>query len=441
VEQMLLRLPSPAQQMLCVCSVFRRPVPISFWLAMLLEEKPEVAFDTLQDRHLVEFVVVSDAQFLVRQHNLIRSVAYDSLKANISTWHQAECKAADLWLTAYKSGVDDPNLEIVRGYLEAFEHYYAIKEWRFIKNLLETKITISDDRSNHVSKIDLCWRLHLWGYYREEILLCEKILIGCQSNIEIKKLEASILSYLGLAFNDLGDFPKAIEYHQQHSEIAKRLDDTKGEGNALGNLGIAYDNLGEFIIALGHHQRHLEIAEKIGDLECKSNAMGNLGNTYLKLKQYDKALALLNKSLTIRREIRNSRGESYDLGSLGKTYYELGRYDEALDLHNQALAIRIRPDINDYRGQGDVFYNIGKTQLKLRNYLEALTQTQKALKIFQEIGDRNGESKVLRNLAELHQALNNIELARQYCQQALELAIKIGVPLVAECQTLMESLD
>jgi hypothetical protein len=38
VEQTLQRLPSNAHQMLCASAVFRRSVPIDFWMAMLTEE-------------------------------------------------------------------------------------------------------------------------------------------------------------------------------------------------------------------------------------------------------------------------------------------------------------------------------------------------------------------------------------------------------------------
>jgi len=39
-------------------------------------------------------------------------------------------------------------------------------------------------------------------------------------------------------------------------------------------------------------------------------------------------------------------------------------------------------------------------------------------------------------LADLHQALGVIEVARQYCQQALVLATELGIPLKAECEAL-----
>lgn len=55
--------------------------------------------------------------------------------------------------------------------------------------------------------------------------------------------------------------------------------------------------------------------------------------------------------------------------------------------------------------------------------------------------DKDSESCALKQLAETYRALGNFEEARNYCQQALALATELGIPLVAECQILMESLD
>ncbi|WP_008313393.1 serine protease [Leptolyngbya sp. PCC 6406] len=145
VEQTLQRLPEPARQMLCASAVFRRPVPIEFWHAMLPDGDPQAAFDTLQDRHLVEYALPPNPSthpptpLLVRQHNLIRAVAYALLKAAPPIWEAAERQAAHLWLTEYQPAPDAPNLETVRGYLEAFEHFCRVEDWREAGKIAENR--------------------------------------------------------------------------------------------------------------------------------------------------------------------------------------------------------------------------------------------------------------------------------------------------------------
>jgi hypothetical protein len=70
--------------LVCATSVYRCPVPQRFWLSHLEDweyeqEAREVALDVLRDRYLVE-EVIEDDQLLLRQHNLIRSLALERLK-------------------------------------------------------------------------------------------------------------------------------------------------------------------------------------------------------------------------------------------------------------------------------------------------------------------------------------------------------------------------
>ena len=70
--------------LLCATSVYRCAVPESFWLSHLEdwqrnEAQQKSALDSLRERYLVE-VLIEDNKFLLRQHNLIRSVALEHLK-------------------------------------------------------------------------------------------------------------------------------------------------------------------------------------------------------------------------------------------------------------------------------------------------------------------------------------------------------------------------
>ena len=44
---------------------------------------------------------------------------------------------------------------------------------------------------------------------------------------------------LGIAYYSLGDFRKAIEYHERYLKISKEVGDRAGEGRAYRILGVA----------------------------------------------------------------------------------------------------------------------------------------------------------------------------------------------------------
>ena len=56
---------------------------------------------------------------------------------------------------------------------------------------------------------------------------------------------------------------KAIKYHEKHLKIAKEIGDRAGEGGADGNLGNAYDSLGDYQKAIEYHKKTFE--------NCKRN--------------------------------------------------------------------------------------------------------------------------------------------------------------------------
>jgi len=97
--------------------------------------------------------------------------------------------------------------------------------------------------------------------------------------------------------------------------------------------------------------------------------------------------------------------------------------------------------IGDKRGEGAGLQELGVALLKQNSLSEALGNLQAALNIFQDVKSRSDESEALKNLAELHQALGEIGVARQYARQALALATELGIPLKAECEALLAELD
>ena len=83
---------------------------------------------------------------------------------------------------------------------------------------------------------------------------------------------------LGIAYYSLGDFQKAIEYHERHLKISKEMGNRAGEGIAYGNLGNAYDCLGDFQKAIEYHERQLKILKEVGDRAGERIAYCHLGN-------------------------------------------------------------------------------------------------------------------------------------------------------------------
>ena len=116
--------------------------------------------------------------------------------------------------------------------------------------------------------------------------------------------ERKAYTNLGSAYRSLGDYRKAIEFHQQSLSIAKEIGKKRSEGGAYTNLGIAYKNLGDYRKAIEFHQQSLSIAKEIGDKGLERTVHGNLGRSFEKLHDFCKAEELYESSIKVFEEMR-----------------------------------------------------------------------------------------------------------------------------------------
>ena len=515
VKTTLESLPDDALQLLYRASVYRRPVPRAFWLGMMPDlDQGDALIDLLESRGFATedwepgAWLGADGEIPLRQHNLIRNVAYSLLQSDKPNWETVHRQAANLWLTVYEANDGAPNLEKVRGSIEAFQLYCNVGDWQAAKNILldqslglqlrtwgqyqemqrlHSQLIPHLQDSDKVSCIkDLGTAFLLLSKYQQAIVHYQQSL-HLAREIDDRSGESKALGSLGIAYNTLGQYERAIDFYQQSLTMAREIGDSpeerlrqrQGEGNALGNLGIAYQRLGQYKRAIDFHQHYLTIAREIGNRQGEGNALGNLGGAYKNLGQYERAIDFLQQQLAIAREIGDRRGEGNALGSLGNAYDRLGQYERAIGFLQQQLAIA--QEIGDRNGEAIALGNLGNAYcalgdysnalklqnqklaiareirsratesyalsglgevfIKLERHTEALEVLQSALEICQETGERSLKAEVLKSLAELHQALGEVETARQYAQQALAIATNLGIPLKAECESLLAELE
>ncbi|PSB22588.1 hypothetical protein C7B76_03305 [filamentous cyanobacterium CCP2] len=442
IKKSLKQLPTDALDLLCRSAVFRRPVPKKFWLAMIGDRslnQQKLAYQALSDRALIE---KEDTD--IRQHNLIRDIAHDLLREDAPIWKAAERQAAELWLTAYEPDPDIPNLEKIRGKLEAFEHYCELEDWQAAKVILLDQ--------------GIGLQLQTWGHYQEMIRLHHRLLghlqdvdqVACIKGLgnaytllsqyaqavdyyqqsfklaqEINDLHGQwrALNNLGNVYQSLGSYFKAIEILQQALAIAREIGDRQGEGAALGSLGIAYRSIGKYQRAVEFLQQDLAISRETGDRQGEGAALGNLGNLYNALGEYQQAIKFHQQYLAIACEVGDRRGEGNALGSLGSIYDNLGEYQRAINFYHQHLAIA--RETGDQQGEGVALGNLGVTYCSLGKYYRAIEFHKQHLAIAQEIGDRRGEGNALGSLGNAYNALGKYQQSIHLCQQRLIIAREI----------------
>ena len=234
----------------------------------------------------------------------------------------------------------------------------------------------------------------------------------------------AVLGNYGIMLKNLGDFDRAIEFHQKDLAIAKEIDDVAGEGAAYGNLGNAHNSKGDFDRAIEFHQKRLAIAKQIGDVAGEGRACGNLGNAYRSKGNFDRAIEFHRKDLAIAQQIGDVAGEGRAYGNLGNAHNSKGDFDRAIEFHQKALTICQL--IGDVAGEGADYGNLGIAYRNQGDFDRAIEFYWKHLAIAQQIGIVAEEGQAYGNLGNAYYSKGDYERAIKEYKKAIEISERIG---------------
>ena len=231
--------------------------------------------------------------------------------------------------------------------------------------------------------------------------------------------EGKSCANLGNAYDSLGDFQKAIEYHKRDLEIAKEVGDKAGEGISYCNLGNAYESLGDFKKAIECYEIDLEIAKEVGDRAGEGKSYANLGNAYDSLGDFSKAIEYHEQDLKICKEAGDRAGEGVAYGNLGNAYHSLGDFKKAIEYHEQDL--KIAREVGDNAGEGKSYGNLGNAYYSLGDFKKAIEYDELDLKIAKEVGDKVGIAKSFCKLGRSFESLKDLERALDYYRSSVRM--------------------
>ncbi len=386
-------------------SVYREPVKWKGLKEMFSEYTPKNAVNKLIDKSLIE----TDHNGNYWLHPLVQEFSYTDLKN--------KKEAHLIAFNYYKSFSPNKNpirKEDLQPAIEA--HYHASEAEEY------------DLAADVIWAWDLPNFLDLWGYPTTLIEIYEKLLpkdrFRDEPILKDKWTHEVVLGNLGIAYGDLGNAKKSIDYNEQALKIAREIGDRRGEGNQLGNLGNAYNALGDAKKSIDYYEQALKIAREIGDRQREGNHLGNLGNVYYRLGDVKKSIDYYEQALKIAKEIGDRRGEGVDLGNLGNAYNALGDVKKAIDYYEQGL--KIAKEIGDRWVKGADLGNLGNVYYQLGDVKKSIDYYEQALKIAQEIGDRRREGNQLGSLGLAYSALGDAKKSIDHYEQALRITKEIG---------------
>jgi tetratricopeptide (TPR) repeat protein len=192
----------------------------------------------------------------------------------------------------------------------------------------------------------------------------------------------SSLANLGNVYGSLGQYEKAIKYHQQALASVRKIQNREKEtASLLANLGTAYYSLEQYQKAIDYNQQSLSLAKKIIDRESEAVSLGNLGNIYYYLGQYQKAIDYQQEALAIESKIGDRNEEALMLNNLGAAYRDNNQPAEAIKNLEASLNIYLEMHSRLFRENRKQF--LVTNERTVINLAEILIQQNQPEKAFQ----------------------------------------------------------
>ena len=262
--------------------------------------------------------------------------------------------------------------------------------------------------------------------------------------------KVNTLNLLGREMELTGDFDKGINYSQQALQLATviasreerngkqsliQLAAKKAIAKAHNELGNCNREKGNYPDALKEHFAALKLREEIKDKKGISASLCNIGNIYTEQKDYPKALDYYFKALKMDEDLGDKNGITADLGNIGIVYKAQGAasteasakvelFSKALDYHFKAL--KMKEELGNKNGIANTLGNIGNVYTEQKDYPKALDYHFKALKMDDELGNKNGIAINLGNIGALYLKEKKLADAKTYINKSLSLAKQIG---------------
>ena len=231
-----------------------------------------------------------------------------------------------------------------------------------------------------------------------------------------------ILSYLSLAYQELGDIDRSLNAVNQALEILKDNGNKFIWAQVLNNQGQLLLNQGKLETALETWERAEKIYQELGD---KTGEIGTQINQSLALQglgMYQRArdkLLSLNEFLD---KESDRKLQLVQLMNLGNVLRLTGDFIDADKVLNNALYIAKSLKLNDSVQQ--VLFHLGNLALSQQKFFDAVSYYQKITQVNNHIANQN-----IKSAAQVHQAEALIELNKKIKAEKLLLQLQTNLEL------------
>ncbi len=222
-------------------------------------------------------------------------------------------------------------------------------------------------------------------------------------------------------------FRRAIPQYERATQIWSSISDFASASDAMRKSADVYFRLSEFPEALNRYQNAIALAEKAGNWLAKAQALSQeahvqsyLGHNDLADKQLTEAMRLFKQHEGVRDSV-SARAYGETLNNLAEVSYAKGDFLKSSKQFEEALKIFT----TDRKGEAKARLFLGYIAGGIGDRETALKEITRALELYTEINDKDGEGRALIALGLWHSS-RDIEKSITSHKEALEIFQSIG---------------
>ncbi|MBL0328065.1 MAG: tetratricopeptide repeat protein [Bacteroidetes bacterium] len=215
--------------------------------------------------------------------------------------------------------------------------------------------------------------------------------------------------YLGRNYESMGNNTKALKCYQNALSIAENLKKDRLLAEAKLCIGALYSDGINQKLGTEYLSKAAEEAEKLQDTSLLISTYIYLANSYYYNKEYTSALKMYEKVKTICTKYGSRNTYAGTLGNMGNVYADMGNTEKAMEL--QLEAVRIFDEIGDKQGLTICYSAIGIDYLNMKEYEKALEYFNKSLPMAQEMQSLEDLIEIHLNLSRLFEETKDFEKA------------------------------
>lgn len=228
-----------------------------------------------------------------------------------------------------------------------------------------------------------------------------------EQNNQIQMCENNL--YLGRNYENMGNNAKALEYYQGALSLAKNMKKERLETEATIFIGALYSDGLNPKLGSEYLAKAAAVAEEIQDTSLLISSYTYIANNHYYNKEYILALKMYEK-IKMYCESHGSRNTyAGTLGNMGNVYADMGDLEKAMELQQEA--VRIFDEIGDKQGLTICYSAIGIDYLNLKQYDKALEYFNKSLPMAQEMQSMEDLIEIHENLSRLYAETKDYEKA------------------------------